>query len=111
MKSIPVKDLLDGLLDIEDDLYYIYVVRDSQEVLYVGKSVNPEQRLYEDFGVSWRSAGSSLYPFYEQNREIASEWEVELYTLGDCEQYVVQHFPTLSLERYRDFAYTELSIR
>lgn len=110
MLTMAVKDFLEGTVEIGDALYCVYVVREGETILYVGRSSDPERRLREHFGQPWRSSGSAISVLFEQYPEEALAWQVDVYTLGECQPYVVSYLHRLP-EVYRDPAHYEESMR
>ncbi len=93
MMTTTVRAVLEHAFDPGEELYGIYVVREGDIVLYVGRSQDPHRRLGEHFGLSWRDAGSSLSSFYEEHPKEALDWHIDLYSLEECDVYVQEHFP------------------
>ena len=71
MMTTTVRAVLGRMLDPGEEPYGIYVVREGEVVLYVGRSQDPFRRLSEHFGHSWRGAGSTLASFYEEHPQDA----------------------------------------
>jgi hypothetical protein len=90
MLTIPVPNILDRSYPDTEEPYHIYVIRDADTILYIGKSVDPIQRLEEHFHMSWRSSGADIGMFYEQFQRYASDWSVDLYTPKECETVTSQ---------------------
>jgi predicted GIY-YIG superfamily endonuclease len=110
MLRTTVKAVLEKTFDAGDEPYCVYLIREGDVVLYIGRSSDPERRLREHFGLSWRESGGSIGSFYEQHEAEAIAWQIELYTLEDCEPYVLQHLPH-AMKSYRNPAREELSDR
>jgi len=110
MLTIAARDVLEGRVDIGDEPYCIYVVRERETVFYVGRSWDPQQRLREHFGLSWRSSGGTISSLYEQYPEEALGWQIDLYTLEECEPQVVVYLHR-RLEVYQNPAHYEKSMR
>lgn len=104
MLQVTVDDILNGdrnKLDPTDEPFCIYVIRDGSTVLYIGKSNDPFARLQAHFGKSWHGSGGSIGPFYEQHKDKAGDWQIDLYTLVECEHVVLQVF-SCTAETYRN---------
>lgn len=112
MLTLTVKDILEGNwdeLDPNNDPFYIYVVRDDNTVLYIGQSVNPFERMLEHFGESWRLSGTGLSTFYKQHQDKSDSWNIDFYTLEDCEPYVIQ-YTSMSMNVYRSGSHVHASM-
>lgn len=70
----------------------IYLVRDGEVVLYIGKSYDPLNRLKEHIGKTSRSnSPSSLGELILDNRPESLNWTMELHTFLDCSEYVASY--------------------
>lgn len=89
MLTLTVKDVTSGAMyEMEgaQDPHCIYVVREGDVILYVGRSTDPFRRLEEHFGVALRSSGGSIGPIYKQFKSEAVHWTIDLYTLEECKE-------------------------
>lgn len=66
--------------DIQHELY---LVRDGNDVLYVGKSIHPLERIKEH-----TRGGSALATRIQASMPLAYTWAVELYTVAELEPLV-----------------------
>lgn len=110
MLHATVKDVLEDTLDPGWDPYCIYLVRDEVVVLYVGRSTDPVNRLRMHFGLTSWGGGSSLASFYQKHRDEAISWYIELYTLEECESYVLEYLQK-SVSYYRDPRFDRMHVR
>jgi hypothetical protein len=104
MLTVTIKDIIDGdwdKLDGADEPHCIYIVRDGDCILYVGQSVDIFNRLLEHFGHVGRGSGSGLGSFYDAHQDISNSWQIDLYTLSDCEPYITR-YTSMSLTVYRN---------
>jgi hypothetical protein len=82
--------------NVGDAAYHvIYLYRDGDTVLYVGRSADPLQRLTEHLGLT--GIASRLGDTITDNMPASLEWTLELYTLADCLPLVEQYRPGLAL--------------
>lgn len=88
MIGATIGDLLDGQLDGREDIQgcIIYVVRDGDITLYVGKAARVIERLWSHLGDgSWGWTGTSqLGRLIKANMPIARTWHIEFMTGKDC---------------------------
>jgi hypothetical protein len=100
MIKATIGNLLDGQLDGHEDTLgcVIYVVRDGDLVLYVGKAAGVIGRLWSHLGEStWGWTGiSRLGRLIQANLPAARYWQIELMTGEDC---------LLALKEYTDYEY------
>lgn len=103
MLTITINDILQGdwnTLDPTNEPLCIYVIREGDTIFYVGRSYDPLNRLRAHLGKPLHSDGT-FYPFYRQWHEKSYAWQIDLYSLAECEKTVMEYRP-ISLERYRD---------
>ncbi|CAG0994651.1 hypothetical protein ANRL3_03033 [Anaerolineae bacterium] len=95
MMTITVADVLnDSLHESGWGKFRIYVFRDNDFVLYVGKTEhNVIDRLSEHLGLTYRSE-SHIGRLVKENVPEAHRWQIDLLTLDDCTSFVKRHFPT-----------------
>ncbi len=87
-----LKDALEGHLDTTG--HYVYLYRDGDVVFYIGMSSSPLDRLQEHIGRGQRQIGKSLLgQTIADNMPEALTWQVEFFTLADCEPLMLQHSP------------------
>jgi len=88
MVKATIGDLLDGQLDGHEDTRecIIYVVRDGDIVLYIGKAIRVIERLRSHLGSgTWGWTGTSqLGELIKANLPVARTWQIELMTGEDC---------------------------
>src|SRR5690348_16666481 len=95
MITITVKDILTKdwqEIDPNDEPFCIYVIREDATIFYVGRSNNPLERLQQHFEASptARSSGATIGPFYKRHKDISDSWQIDLYTLEDCESLLAR---------------------
>ncbi len=120
MKTIAIRDILDHKVDLDAlafqvklDIYndrldvpdeylgpygfIVYVIRDGDSVLYVGKSSRSVvNRLLEHLGMggNWRKyVPDRVGEFILDHRPESLDWQVDLMTINDCASYIRQQFP------------------
>jgi len=74
----------------------IYLIRDGETALYVGRSLHPLKRLHQHlFSESyWRGGGSrKLRKLLEEHMRETRNWVVEVFNLDDCATFVAQYRP------------------
>jgi predicted GIY-YIG superfamily endonuclease len=81
MFTIPIQAILAKRYFTVNKCYSVYLIRDGNTVIYIGKSRNPLKRLFQHFGHLSRP---SL--FYLDYKPYARHWTVELYTIEECEE-------------------------
>ena len=93
MLTITVGDVLnDKLPDSGWGKFRIYVFRDQDFVLYVGKTEqNIIDRIEEHLGLSHREE-SHVGQLVADNLPHSLEWCIDLMTLDDCDVFVQHHF-------------------
>jgi hypothetical protein len=98
MQTITVKDVLDNTLPESGwEKYRIYVFRDGDFILYVGKTdQNIIDRLEEHLGLTFRDS-SLIGKLVEDNAPLSYSWHIDLMTLENCESIVHRHFPTCQM--------------
>lgn len=74
--------------------HFLYLVKDGDVVLYVGRSYDPVDRLQQHLGISGRygnySADDLGLVYFEEKPE-SLKWQVEIYTVDDCLPFVKKH--------------------
>lgn len=70
----------------------IYVVRDSDVIFYVGRSVDPFSRIYQHMGYE-RKLPTNLGRLILDNQPESDEWTFECYSLKDCGSIIRQSLP------------------
>jgi hypothetical protein len=93
MHTITVSDVLnDTLPDSGWGKFRIYVFRDQDFVLYVGKTEqNIIDRIEEHLGLSHREE-SHVGQLVSDNLPHSLDWYIDLMTLADCDLFVQRHF-------------------
>jgi hypothetical protein len=94
MLTITVDDVLnDKLPDSGWGKFRIYVFRDQDFILYVGKTEqNIIDRIEEHLGLSSHREESHVGQLVVDNLPHSLEWCIDLLTLDDCEPVVQHHF-------------------
>lgn len=89
MLTVTIQDILTkgwDELNPTSTPYSIYVFRDQEAVLYIGRSVNPFKRLTQHLRISRRSSsGASIGVFYQEYKDLSVHWQIDLYTIAECE--------------------------
>ena len=102
MLQLTVQDILTKSIDELEALdpnclgYCIYLIRDEEVVLYIGRANDPIERLMQHFGRASRSSGAAIGRFYQEHKDFSEGWTIDIYTLEDCEQVL-----NLDLQRGR----------
>lgn len=87
MIQITIKDVLDGkIADIPER--GIYIFRDGDCVLYVGKSIRVATRLKEQL-----QSISALTDLIEINKPSSLFWQIEVMTVEECYPYALKEHP------------------
>lgn len=100
MIQTTIGDLLDGV-ELETRGHRIYLVRDNDVVFYVGKSdVGVLGRLSDHLGRGdWRPGSPSILgELILDNLPESRAWQVELFTVLDCEDAIQRYFPHTSFK-------------
>lgn len=105
--------VLDRSVPRTDESFYIYLVRDGETVFYIGQSWDVYTRLEQHLGMDWRNDASHLGKCVIDNHPQSEAWEIEFYSLRDCEAMVMdfmkaQGDTTYTVERY--YAHTQSAI-
>jgi hypothetical protein len=95
MMTVTVADVIDDSLPESGwGSFCIYVFRDEDFVLYVGKAEqNIIDRLEDHLGLSYRPE-SLVGRLVEDNAPESHKWQIDLLTLDDCKSIVAKHFPS-----------------
>ncbi len=93
MKTILVIDIMDGNLPESGwGQYHIYVFRDGEFPLYVGKAEdNIIDRLEAHLGLTYRSMGT-VRKLVDDNLPDSLTWSIDLYSIEECIVFVQRHF-------------------
>jgi hypothetical protein len=96
MISITIGDMLDNKVIISTSMCHVYVIRDDNEILYVGKGSRPSafRRLRQHLGLTYKGAkpsptGGVIY----HNLPSSRFWQVDMLTIEDCAEYVNSYPP------------------
>jgi len=73
--------------------HYLYLYRDGDTVLYVGKSVQPLERLLQHLGRALPYTPDDVGYVIHENMPESLSWTIDLYTLPDCLATVKAHQP------------------
>lgn len=88
MLTITTQDVLTKSwieLNPDEIKYCIYLIRDKDAVLYIGRSQNPIERLEQHFGNhNYFSGKSNIGWYYRKYRSLAVSWAIDLYTVEEC---------------------------
>jgi hypothetical protein len=104
MITVSINEAINGdwdKLDPTNEPHCIYVVREGECIFYVGQSTDIVNRLFEHFEHTGRGSSSRLGSFYDEHKDKSDSWQIDLYTLDDCEPYIVQ-YTSMSLNVYRN---------
>lgn len=95
MMTITVAEVIENTLpDSGWGSFCIYVFRDQDFVLYVGKTEqNIIDRLEDHLGLSYRP-GSLVGQLVDDNAPESHKWQIDLLTSDDCRSIVAKHFPS-----------------
>ncbi len=98
MMTITVADVVDNTLSESGwGSFSIYVFRDGDFVLYVGKAEqNIIDRLEDHLGLSYRPE-SQIGRLVNDNAPGSYQWKIDLLTMDDCQPIAARHFPTAKL--------------
>ena len=88
MIQATVKDLLQGELD-HIELSGVYIVRDGEHVLYVGRSIDVIQRLHDHYE-KWTS--SAIGDVIHTNAPQPYTWQLELFEPEECRAIVASQY-------------------
>lgn len=82
--------------------HYLYIYRDGDTILYVGKSVQPLERLLQHLGRALPYTPDNVGRVIQENMPESLTWSVDLYTLSDCQEVVKIHKPGtfVAFQRY-----------
>lgn len=80
--------------------YEIYVIRDEETIFYVGKSVDPEDRLLGHMGMDWHATTTPIGRFIIEQAPASGNWLFLQYTVEECIPFVHEYRATLSKELY-----------
>lgn len=92
MITTTVRDYLDGKLkgiEIEG----VYIFKDNDYVLYVGKSVNIVKRLGQHLKPKNKLMASGIGAVVWLNAPLSLNWKLELMTPEDCRPYATEQRP------------------
>jgi hypothetical protein len=98
VQTIKVKDVLDNLLPESGwEKFRVYIFRDDDFVLYIGKTdQNIIDRLEEHLGLIFRDPGL-IGRLVDDNAPLSYSWSIDLMTLNDCAPIIYRHFPTCQM--------------
>lgn len=98
MHTITVADVLNNTLpETGWEEYHLYVFRDGNFVLYVGKSEqNIIDRLEDHLGLTYREE-SQVGKLVDDNAPDSFDWAIDLRTTAECTAIVNAHFPTCKM--------------
>lgn len=88
MLTITIQDVIDGQYTLNPayDPYCIYLIRDRDVVLYIGRSKDVIERLAQHFGFAQRASGAEIGEFYQMYKDFSHAWSIDLYSIEDCGQ-------------------------
>jgi hypothetical protein len=73
--------------------HYLYLYRDGDAIFYVGKSVQPLERLLQHLGRALPYAPDTVGQVILENMPASLSWLIDLYTLSDCRETVRAQMP------------------
>jgi len=88
MITISVKDALNGNVPLTDEAYGVYVVRDGQTKIYVGKTERQDivDRISWHLGNGPFTKVSPLGRYIIKNKPRSHNWKIDILSLDDCNQ-------------------------
>lgn len=89
MITLTIAEALKSAQEPED--HYLYIYRDGEAVFYVGRSINPLERLLQHLGREKPYFPDAVGMVIWDNLPASLAWSVDLYTLVECVPYVAQH--------------------
>lgn len=89
MIQTTVRELLQGKVD-HLDLSGIYTIRDNEHILYIGRSVDVVQRIYNHIE-NW--ASSAIGNLIRTNRPHSYNWQIELREPEECREIAASIHP------------------
>ena len=84
--------------------HYLYLYRDGEAILYVGKSIRPLERLLQHLGHDVRSLPDAIGLLIQDNLPNSLFWTVELYTRGS------RYFSTLLRASFATLSFSQTVI-
>ncbi len=93
MLQISMKDALDEDTYQDAKHHYLYLYRDGETALYVGRSYDPIERLRQHMGQGRAIAADQVGDIIQDNLPASLAWTVELFTLADCLPLVARYMP------------------
>lgn len=95
MITVTVGDILEERLP--DGLnYWVYVIRNGEDVFYVGNSTRITDRLFDHVGqgsFAWAQSPSPVGRLILDNKPESLSWQVDLMSMSDCEPYIKHYWP------------------
>jgi hypothetical protein len=92
MLRLTIEDALNGMNDTVDHCLYLY--RDGETVLYIGRSTSPLERLQEHLGRgAYTRQISPLGTLILAHLPTSLTWRIELRTVAECEELVRHYRP------------------
>ncbi len=73
--------------------HYLYLYRDGDTIFYVGRSVQPLERLLQHLGRALPYAPDAVGLVIQENMPESLRWTIDLYTLSDCQEAVKAYQP------------------
>lgn len=110
MITTTIKEALEGSLDSISGKHKIYIIRDQEWILYVGKSVNIARRLVQHISPKGRIGADEIGDLVWENRPQSLNWQVDALTLEDCLSIVVQRYPRYNVDDLPDEDTTEVEL-
>jgi hypothetical protein len=104
MYSITIREALETLPGTGDHFLYLY--RDGEIVFYVGRSIDPIERLEQHLGTL---GGNSFFKdrdlpgnVIRKNYPESLNWLIDLFTLKDCQPFIGKNSPLPAWMNKRD---------
>ena len=92
MLQLTIREALEGAIDTSDHDLYLY--RDDETVLYIGRSTSPLERLREHLGMGlYNRRISALGTLILAQKPGSFSWVMELRTVSECEALIHRYRP------------------
>lgn len=94
MITVTIADVIGNTLPVSGwEGYHLYVIRDGDFVLYVGKSdQNIIDRLQDHLGLTYRGE-SQVGELVNDNTPESLQWKIDLRNIPECASIVKRHYP------------------
>jgi predicted GIY-YIG superfamily endonuclease len=91
MLTLTIEEALKEYVDTGE--HYLYLYRDGDTIFYVGRSVQPLERLLQHLGRALPYAPDEVGQIIQEHMPESLHWTMDLYTLSDCQEAVKAHQP------------------